>query len=228
MEKKRLFTLILIAAIVSMMCTASLHLPTSSSLAEKFLWDPPEVERNPTPLTSQSSDKTTTRGPVPFYKIAERITFDELVDFVKNGNFTVYLPTWMPGQIRLRAIYHSGHLVMLSYSEGEITDYRYDNVTIEISLWHYRIPSKDELEQLVERLNKRLGVNRAKVLDVNGVRGVLDEAAPWGDPELQELYGPSPYAYFWYQNHYYAVSCTPPITTDQLVEIIKSMRPLIP
>ena len=65
-----------------------------------------------------------------------------------------------------------------------------------------------------------------KVLNINGARGILIEKARWGNPELQELYGSSPYAYFWLGNHYYTISATPPITSDQLIEIIKSMKPL--
>lgn len=224
MKRNHLLTLMFIVVIVSVVVTASLRTPT---LAQKFLWAPPptptssQEERGPTSSSVPSSGPEISL-PAPFYYIAERITFDELTDLAKNRSLNIYLPTWMPGHIRLTTIYYSGGLIMLSYSDRGITDYRYDNVTIQISVLYQRIPSPAELERIAEESPD------TKALDVDGVCVVLNEKACWGDPELEELYGPSPFAYFWRDNHYYMVSVTPPITSDQLVEIIRNMKPLTP
>ena len=124
----------------------------------------------------------------------------------------------MPGQIRLTAIYYSG-IVILSYSDKGITNYRYANVTFEISTAYHSTPSSEELKRIAEQ-----DPSNTKVLNIDGVWVVLIEKAHWGWPELEELYGPVPFAYFWLNSHYYMVSVKPPITSDQLVCIIRSMK----
>lgn len=158
--------------------------------------------------------------PVPLYKAAEKITLSELINISKTHNITLYLPTKMPGNIKLVAIYYKPPVVLLSYSDREAPDYRYDNVTIEISIWPSAVPSFGELNLSVKN------VTDSRVFSINGARGVLVEHAPWGDPELQKLYGPSPFAFFWIEGHYYIISASPPITGAQLLEIIGSLRPL--
>jgi len=159
--------------------------------------------------------------PAPLHKVAKRITLKELIDVADTHDIDLYLPTKMPDNISLAAIYYKPPVIILSYCDREVTNYRYDNVTIEISMWPHTPPPIEELEKISEKDPDNL-----KVLNINGARGILIEKARWGNPELQELYGPSPYAYFWLGNHYYTISATPPITSDQLIEIIKSMKPL--
>jgi len=159
--------------------------------------------------------------PAPLYKVAKKITLKELIDVADAHDIDLYLPTKMPDNISLVAIYYKPPVIILSYCDREMTDYRYDNVTIEISMRPHTPPTLEELKKIAEKDPDNL-----KVLNINGARGILIEKARWGNPELQELYGPSPYAYFWLGNHYYTISATPPITSDQLIEIIKSMKPL--
>ena len=134
---------------------------------------------------------------------------------------TLYLPAKMPDNISLVAIYYKPPVIILSYCDRDVTNYRYDNVTIEISMWSYIPPPLEELKKIAGKDSDNL-----RVLNIDGARGILIKKARWGNPELQELYGPSPYAYFWLGNHYYTISATPPITSYQLIEIIKSMKPL--
>ena len=159
--------------------------------------------------------------PAPLYKVAKRITLKELIDVANAHGIDLYLPTKMPDNISLVAIYYKPPVIMLSYCDREVTDYRYDNVTIQISMWLHTPPSLEDLKKIAEKDPDNL-----KVLDVNGAMGILIEKARWGNPELQEMYGSSPYAYFWLGDHYYTISATPPITSDQLIEIIRSMKPL--
>ena len=159
--------------------------------------------------------------PAPLHKVARRITLKELIDVADTHDIDLYLPTKMPDNISLAAIYYKPPVIILSYCDREVTNYWYDNVTIEISMWPHTPPTLEELEKIAEKDPDNL-----KVLNINGARGILIKKAKWGNPELQELYGPSPYAYFWLGNHYYTISATPPITSNQLIEIIKSMKPL--
>jgi len=159
--------------------------------------------------------------PAPLYKVAKRITLKELIDVANAHGIDLYLPTKMPDNISLEAIYYKPPVIMLSYCDREVTDYRYDNVTIQISMWLHTPPSLEDLKKIAEKDPDNL-----KVLDVNGAMGILIEKARWGNPELQEMYGSSPYAYFWLGDHYNTISATPPITSDQLIEIKRSMKPL--
>jgi len=157
---------------------------------------------------------------VPFYEIAEKITLNELIEAANEYNFNLYLPTKMPGNITLVAIYYKPPLIMLSYSDKEVKDYRYDKVTIEVYMGSQVPPSLEELKLTAEKEPNN------QVFSINSARGILIENARWGDPELQELYGSSPFAYFWLGNHYYMISVVPPITSDQLIEIIQNMESL--
>ena len=174
-----------------------------------------------TPFGMEEEARSHLAYPAPLYKVAKRITLKELIDVADTHDIDLYLPTKMPDNISLAAIYYKPPVIILSYCDREVTDYRYDNVTIEISMWSHTPPPLEELKKIAEKDPDNL-----KVLNINGVRGILIEKARWGNPELQELHGSSPYAYFWLGNHYYTISATPPITSDQLIEIIKSMKPL--
>jgi len=119
---------------------------------------------------------------VPFYKIAEKITLNELIDVANTYDLNLYLPTKMPVDITLVAIYYKPPLIMLSYSDKEVTDYRYDKVTIEVSMMSQVAPSLEELELTAEKDPNN------QVFSINSAKGILIERARWGDPELQELY----------------------------------------
>jgi len=169
---------------------------------------------------SSSQESPLVGGFVPLYELAEKITLDKLINISNTYGLTLYLPTKMPGNIKLVAIYYKPPVILLSYSDREVMDYRYDNISVEISAWPCTPPSLDELNFSVKNSTG------SKVFNINSARGILIEQAPWGDPELQKLYGPSPFAYFWIEDHYYMISATPPINGSQLLEIIRSMRPL--
>lgn len=116
-----------------------------------------------------------------FTKLQKRMTLKELIDLADGLDIDLYLSTKMPGNVSLVAIYYKPPVIMLSYCDREVTDYRYDNVTIEISMWLHTPPTLEELKN----------PDNLKVLNINGVRGILIEKARWGNPELQKLYGHS-------------------------------------
>ncbi len=124
--------------------------------------------------------------PVPPYKIAKRITLKELIDVANANDLDLYLPTKMPGNIKLVAIYYKPPVVMLSYCDREVIDYRYDNVTIEISLWLHILPSQEELKLIAEE-----DLNNLKMLNVNDAKGILIK--PGGEiPNFKSCTDPHP------------------------------------
>jgi len=68
-------------------------------------------------------------APPPFdMQHAPNLTVEEVAERYPR----VLLPTWMPDGIKLTQIYDGGSFVMLTYSDRGETDYRKDNVTIQL------------------------------------------------------------------------------------------------
>jgi hypothetical protein len=162
-------------------------------------------------------------GGLPSFEgMAIRISFNELRDLAEKNNLKLFLPTFMPNQIQLIAIYRLEDNFMLCYSNIEVENYRYANITVEIRK-AYSTPSVEDLRQIAAADPD----GDTKILNIDDTWVVVVEKAHWGYAELEQLYGPSPLAYFWRSGHYYMVSVTLPITSDQLIDIIRSFKPLI-
>lgn len=160
-------------------------------------------------------------GPLPFpMHLAEKFNLDELSVWTENVGWKLCLPTWMPGNIAITAINYKSPVLMITCSDRGVTDYRYDNVTIEVVEGEVGPPLLEEWKEIASRSGSDL-------LMVGGIWASVKENAPWGWPELQKLYGPSPYAYFWREGLYYSISATNTISKDQVIRIIESMRPVV-
>lgn len=83
----------------------------------------------------------------------------------------VLLPTWMPRGIRLTEIYGEGGTVILVYSDRGETDYRRDNITIEMIGVGYEFTPESLLERYpaekVEFGNNITGILRTKSVQYN-------------------------------------------------------------
>jgi len=168
-------------------------------------------DREAQPTGSETSHP---HGPAPFpMEIAERLSVEELVDGAKVVGELV-LPTWMPGEIRLREIYFAG-LALLVYSDQDVKDYRNDNITIEIS--------KAALSQTPEQLKRYLS---AEVLKVGEYWVMIWEAAA-PDPEMQER-GIQPILTDFYHNgFYYAMTgINGQVTKEDMLQVVANMKPL--
>ncbi len=74
---------------------------------------------------------------------AEELTVEDLTTLYPQ----VLLPTWMPEGIELTKIYADGGFVMVAYSHRDETDYRKDNVTIELM----GVPQESTMQRLLEK-----------------------------------------------------------------------------
>jgi hypothetical protein len=126
----------------------------------------------------------------------------------------------MPGNIAITAIYYKSPLLMITCSDRGVTDHMYDNVTIEVVKGGMGSPPLEEWKEIASR-------SGAELLKVGGIWIWIKENAPWGWPELQRLYGSSPYAYFWREGLYYSISATNTISKNQVIKIIESMHPVV-
>jgi len=201
-KRTLMFVLLTVAIIAIMVITSSL------------------TPRESKPIPNGTNPEESYGTFVPLYKIAKKISIYDLLNEASTYNFSLYLPTKMPGNIKLIAIYYKPPVILFSYCDREVSDYRYDNITIETTMFYSNPPSLEELELSIK------DKNNSKVINFNNIRGILVEKAEWGDPELQKLYGYATFATLWIDNHYYIISATPPTTSNQLIEIIKSFKPI--
>ena len=81
------------------------------------------------------------RGTPPFETVGGRtISYEELMKFIVFRNLTIYLPSWLPQDFSLTAIWarDSSHglefPLIIVYSRGNVTDYRAreDNLVMEV------------------------------------------------------------------------------------------------
>lgn len=158
-------------------------------------------------------------GPVPLDMIAEKLTFEQLIDRLKGINATISIPTWMPENLKLTMVYFKPPVVVLVYSDRGVTDYRYANASIEISLWYYDAPSNKELEEV--------SASGIKIVDVKDVCVQIRENAKRGFSGLKYPYNTVTVADFIYSDkHHYLISVLPPLTDQDLLKIVENMRPI--
>jgi len=184
------------------------------------------------PLINQQppeNDESDFGGPVPIEKIAEKLTLEQLIARLKEINASISLPTWMPKGFKLTMIYYKPPVILLVYSDRGITDYKYANVTIEVSLWYYGPPTKEELEDIASRSNNDMHARAnkvvTKVVSVKNTWVLLTENARVGFPGLKPPYNIVTLADFIYSDkHHYEITILPPLTTQDLINIIESMQ----
>jgi hypothetical protein len=170
---------------------------------------------------------------------AEKPSVDELGKMAGKG---LLLPTWMPGDIKLKEIYIWGG-PMLVYSNRDVKSYRDGNITIEISR-STDSPTYDQLKNFLSVAgngitydgNTTIQTSKStakygkssevvKIGDLNVV--VTEDAAP--DPWM-EAHGQNPIVtYFWHDGFYYAVTgIKGEVSKEQIIEVIAKMEPIGP
>lgn len=150
-----------------------------------------------------------------FMSQAREVSLAELTQAVNAHNASLIVPTWLPDQMVLTAVYMKccPFVAIITYSDHGAKDFRDAELTVEIApgaqppLEQLRQASPDKLRQIGDRWV------------------VVFDRAPFGDPEMQRRFGPSPYAYFWSGGLYYQVGVKAPRTPEDLIRIINSMQP---
>lgn len=127
------------------------------------------------------------------------------------------LPAWLPEGIRYADVY-IGPVVIICYSDREVKDFRFANITIEISPASYREPTPDEFGKFL--------TPEENLIQIGDIWVVLTEKAHFGYPEVEEVFGPSPHAYFTLNGLYYQVGVKSPLTSQDLIKIIENMTTL--
>lgn len=159
-------------------------------------------------------------GPPVFpMEVAEKLSVDQLAESadaasVSEPGAELLLPTWMPGDIKLRQIYFMD-MAMLVFSDCEVTDYREDNITIEIKRMSV-VPSREDIK-------RSAGEDIMEIGDI--LVQIPDDPEP--GPSWKER-GLSPIiAFFYYKGFYYFITAVEgQVTRDDVVQIIKNMEPV--
>ncbi|TXT59443.1 MAG: hypothetical protein BAJALOKI2v1_210044 [Promethearchaeota archaeon] len=152
----------------------------------------------------------------PFTK--EEVSLDKLINTAKKNNVSIYLPTELPNNYELSAIYlrEDNFIAILVYSAEEIKDFKTAELVIEIKPTS-DTPTTEELES--QGLNEH-----EQVLEINGWPVYINSKA-FGDSSerTREKYGLyTILADIWIGNSLHSINA-PALETDDVIKIINKM-----
>jgi len=171
-------------------------------------------------LGSPEKPTTATSPPYPPFK---RYSLTSGIQAVLNEYGEVpLLPTWFPEEMKFADVY-MGPVTIISFSDRKVSDFRFANITIQVKLYP-NPPSLDELNKSVE-YGKQQGNNDLNLVQIGDTWVVLSEKAGLGDPEVEAMFGPSPLAWFFKDNYYYIICVKSPLTPQDMIKILESLKP---
>ena len=166
----------------------------------------------------RSSSPTQGSPPIPpFNRFSLARGIDEVTNRYKK---TPLLPTRLPREMKFADVY-IGPDVIICFSDRAVTDFRWANISIEISP-----SSAASATYSPEQLRKALEETNGTLIQIGDIWVSMIERAHSGFPEVDEAFGPFPLAWFWKDGLYYVMGVTPPLTPQDLTKIIESMKPL--
>ncbi len=171
--------------------------------------------------------------PLPLYKnpSAKVLSLREFLDIAKSMGITIYLPTYVPHGLKVSAVWWKPPTAIVVYSDKGYKLYVLGNLTIEIDI----AMGKPWFEPTPENLSKLMEVREgsAKLMIINNIPMLIYERAPLTDPIAIKAFGPYCHlVLFWIESGNYTLRYTicavKPITIHDLIEILKSIKPVTP
>lgn len=160
-----------------------------------------------------------TERPVDFYAISKEISLNELIAEADDRNISLYLPSELPNELVLTAIYfkQGSFIAIIVYSAEGNEDYKTAELTIELSVSNFQ-PTYEDLLSLVEDSQYEFAV------EINGWPVLINEHAySGGNEESREKYGDYILLVMtWIENVYYMIGC-PTLTTNESIQLVGSM-----
>ncbi len=160
--------------------------------------------------------------PPDFYATSKEVDIDEFQTFLKENDISIYLPTGVPNELNLTAIYlkESPFIAIVVYSAESNKDYKTAELTVQVSIAHH-LPDYDELVSNIQNPETE------KALEINSWPLVVHEkassggessfVAKWGEfTVLTEL---------WIQDNAYCIN-SPTFTFSDVVSLVENMQPL--
>jgi len=139
-----------------------------------------------------------------------------LEEIAKKYGVMPKLPHWLPEGMTYAEVY-IGPTDMICFSDRKVENFLFANITFEVK---YGVP-----QPRLEDIKKTIDPDQKQLIQVRNIWVVLIPKAHSGYLDVEEAFGPSPFAYFWDDGFYYMVSARSPLTTQDLIKIIESMEP---
>ncbi len=163
-----------------------------------------------------------------FTRVAERVSLQELINYMAEHGMTLYLPTQLPNGLKLTAVWlkDGPFVAMIVYDRHAETDPYLAELVIEL----YPTPltaygGRSELEKHLKEVYGDEYGKRIKTLEVNGWFVVIDEKAPCGAPRTVEKFGPYVlYVRVWIEEVEYRIVAHT-LTVEEVVQLIQNMKP---
>ena len=164
------------------------------------------------------------RTPADFYGTSREASLNEMVDVANRFNMSIYLPSELPNNLELTAIYlrDDSFLAIVVYSANGNKDYRIAELGIQISPSEFS-PTYDELRSEAETSEYKTA------LEINSWPVLINEKADWGGNEAsKEKYGDyTLLVRVWIDGMEYNIGA-PTLNVGTTVELVESMSLLTP
>jgi hypothetical protein len=162
--------------------------------------------------------------PPDFYPISREVSFNEFIEEAYKANVSVYLPSDLPNNLELVAIYlkEASFIAIVVYSAEGNKDYKTAELTIEIA----PLTSPPTYEELVSQVEDS---PYETALEINGWPVLVNEkASTGGNEETREKYGDYLLLVIvWIDGMRYMISC-PTLSTNESVQLVGNNRLLTP
>lgn len=159
----------------------------------------------------------------PPYPPFKRYSLVKGIDEIRTGWCEEpYLPTWLPRDIRYADVYIAS-VAIIAFGDIEMEDFRYAKVVIQFVGPTLEPGVRRESIEDYRRMVEGSG-------DLGSVKKVIRVGDIWVDLAIDAPVPEGPYerchfASFWIEGNYYIVTVNPPLTPEDLLKIIESMKP---
>ncbi len=158
-------------------------------------------------------------GGPDFYTISKEASLNEMIDIADDYNLSIYLPSEMPKNLKLTAIYlrNWSFLAIVVYSAEGNKDYKTAEFGIQIVPERFS-PTFDELRTEAEESKYKIA------LEINGWPAIINEKAyAGGNVETREKWGDwLSLANVWIGGVRYDF-VAPTLNTDDLIKVMECM-----
>ncbi|MEM2912853.1 MAG: hypothetical protein QXR06_00765 [Candidatus Bathyarchaeia archaeon] len=148
----------------------------------------------------------------PFVRYSLATGINVILD--ECGRIPLLLPTWLPEGMKYADVY-IGPVIIITFSYEKVEDFRFAEFGIHIK--RVRSGGLEELNETVEYARKR-GENDIELMKIGEIWAVVVRRA-----NMAWIM-----AWFFKDDYYYIVSVKAPLTFQDLIKIIESMKPITP
>ena len=159
--------------------------------------------------------------PADFYGTSKEVSLEEMIEVADKKNLTLSLPSELPKNLELTAIYlsESSFIAIVVYSSKGNKDYITAELTIQIthpnSIW---IPTYNQLQYEAELSQDKtaMEINAWPVM-------IYENADIGGESETREIYGDFTLLVNLWVNEIGYLYCAPTLTVNEAILIVGSM-----